>query len=132
MANLTSALKFQGKFQQFFSVTDNATVIQSKSYDRISMACSTNDVCAVASDEMDPAPANLSRTNPSPRRGGAMRSVLRRKPDIPHWSWAGPSNASEKLWSGKVWEGLGRSGEVWGGLGFLGNGKRKANRTAMK
>lgn len=78
------------------------------------MACSTNDVCAVASDEMDPAPANLSRTNPSPRRGGAMRSVLRRKPDIPHWSWAGPSNA-EKLWAlwAVVWEGLGRSGEVW-------------------
>lgn len=75
------------------------------------MACSTNDVCAVASDEMDPAPANLSRTNPSPRRGGAMRSVLRRKPDIPHWSWAGPSNA-EKLWAlwAVVWEGLGRSG----------------------
>ena len=45
---------------------------------------------------MDPAPANLSRTNPSPRRAGAMRSVLRRKPDIPHWSWAGPSG--EKLW----------------------------------
>ena len=72
--------------------------------------------CSVASHEMDPAPANLSRTNPSPRRGGAMRSVLRRKPDIPHWSWAGPSNA-EKLWS------LGRSGKVRGGLG---NGVKKS------